>query len=136
MQHRADCRYAYLADPHVSVGQVAGDGGAAFWPLLTPIVRSRECLYIGDRIAAAAAVELGLASRTTVPDQLLPEARRVAGRLAAQPADALRETKRVTSMYLSEALRGAVQAGMAAAAITMQSAEHRDRLLALRAKGS
>ena len=23
---------AYLADPHVAVGLVAGDGGAAFWP--------------------------------------------------------------------------------------------------------
>jgi enoyl-CoA hydratase len=30
---------AHLADPHVSVGLVAGDGGAAFWPLLTPILR-------------------------------------------------------------------------------------------------
>ena len=27
---------AFLADPHVAVGLVAGDGGAAFWPLLTP----------------------------------------------------------------------------------------------------
>ena len=35
---------AYLADPHVSVGLVAGDGGAAFWPLLTPILRIREYL--------------------------------------------------------------------------------------------
>ena len=33
---------AYLADPHVAVGLVAGDGGAAFWRLLTPIMRSRE----------------------------------------------------------------------------------------------
>ena len=53
---------AFLADPHVSVGLVAGDGGAAFWPLLTPILRSREYLYTGDRIPAATAVELGLAT--------------------------------------------------------------------------
>lgn len=52
---------AYLADPHVSVGLVAGDGGAALWPLLTPIMRSREFLYTGDRIDAGKAVELGLA---------------------------------------------------------------------------
>ena len=55
---------AYLADPHVSVGLVAGDGGAAFWPLLTPIMRSREYLFTGDRISAGKAVEIGLASRT------------------------------------------------------------------------
>ena len=43
---------AYLADPHVSVGLVAGDGGAAFWPLLAPILRIREYLFTGDRIPA------------------------------------------------------------------------------------
>jgi enoyl-CoA hydratase len=124
---------AFLADPHVSVGLVAGDGGAAFWPLLTPIIRSREYLYTGDRIPAAEAVELGLATRTVAPDDLLPEARRLAGRLAQQPAEALRGTKRVVNMHLSRALSGAMQAGFAAEAVTMQSAEHQERLLALRA---
>ncbi|TDV49908.1 enoyl-CoA hydratase/isomerase family protein [Actinophytocola oryzae] len=123
---------AHLADPHVSVGLVAGDGGAAFWPLLTPILRSREYLFTGDRIPAATAVELGLASRTTAPAALLPEARSLAERLAAQPTEALRGTKRVANMYLSQALAGAVQAGFAAEAVTMRSAEHRDRLTALR----
>ena len=74
---------AYLADPHVSVGLVAGDGGAAFWPLLTPILRSREYLYTGDRIAAATAVELGLAtSAAAARGPAAREARRLAGRLA------------------------------------------------------
>jgi enoyl-CoA hydratase len=123
---------AYLVDPHVSVGLVAGDGGAAFWPLITPILRSREYLYTGDRIPAATAVELGLATRTTAPEDLLAEARALALRLAAQPAPALRGTKRVVNMYLSQALSGAVQAGFAAEAVTMQSPEHRERLLALR----
>ena len=123
---------AYLADPHVSVGLVAGDGGAAFWPLLTPILRSREYLFTGDRIPATTAVEIGLATRTTAPDELLTEARRLAGRLAQLPAEAVRGTRRVLNMYMAQALAGAVQAGFASEAITMQSAEHRDRLLALR----
>ncbi|WP_330254923.1 enoyl-CoA hydratase/isomerase family protein [Nocardia sp. NBC_00565] len=123
---------AYLADPHIAVGLVAGDGGAAFWPLLGPILRSREYLYTGDRIPAATAVELGLASRTVAPESLLAEARRLAERLAGQPAQALRGTKRVVNMYLSQALGGPMQAGFAAEVVTMQSAEHRDRLLALR----
>lgn len=122
---------AYLADPHVSVGLVAGDGGAAFWPLLTPILRSREYLFTGDRIPAATAVELGLASRTVPAADLLDEARRLAHRLAQQPPAALQGTKRVTNMALSAALSGAVQAGFAAEAVTMQSPEHRERLLAL-----
>lgn len=123
---------AYLADPHVAVGLVAGDGGAAFWPLLGPILRSREYLYTGDRIPAATAVELGLASRVTAPDALAPEARRLAERIAAQPPEAVQGTKRVVTMHLARALSGAVQAGFAAEAVTMQSDDHRRRLLALR----
>ncbi|WP_106398768.1 enoyl-CoA hydratase/isomerase family protein [Actinocorallia populi] len=125
---------AHLADPHVSVGLVAGDGGAAFWPLLTPILRSREYLYTGARIPAATAVELGLASRTVPPEELPEQARTLALRLAEQPAEALQGTKRVTNTYLSQALSGAMQAGFAAEAVTMRSAEHRERLLALAKK--
>ncbi len=125
---------AFLADPHVSVGLVAGDGGAAFWPLLTPVLRSREYLYTGDRIPAATAVELGLATRVTAPEDLLPQARALARKLAAQPAEALRGTKRVANMYLSQALSGAMQSGFAAERATMLTAEHRERLLALRKK--
>lgn len=123
---------AFLCDPHVSVGLVAGDGGAAFWPLLTPVLRSREYLYTGDRIPAAAAVELGLASRVVPAPQLDAEARKLAGRLAAQPPAALAGTKRVANTYLAQALSGAVQAGFAAERETMLTPEHRQRLAALK----
>jgi enoyl-CoA hydratase len=125
---------AFLMDPHVSVGLVAGDGGAAFWPLLTPILRSREYLYTGDRIPARLAVELGLASRVVAADELLPSALQLARRLAKQPAQALRGTKRVAGMYLAQALAGAVQAGFAAERETMLTAEHRQRVLDLKRK--
>ncbi|MFD4354361.1 enoyl-CoA hydratase/isomerase family protein [Nocardia sp. NPDC058518] len=123
---------AYLADPHVAVGLVAGDGGAAFWPLLTPILRTREYLYTGDRIDAATAVDVGLASRVVTPDQLMTEALALAHRIAAQPPEAVRGTKRVVNMYLSQALAGPMQAGFAAEIVSMQTTEHRDRLLGLR----
>jgi enoyl-CoA hydratase len=119
---------AHLADPHVSVGLVAGDGGAAFWPLLGPILRSREYLYTGDPIPAARAVELGLATRTTPPDELMGQALSLAHRLAAQPPAALQATKRVVNMHLGQALGAAVPAGFAAEASTMAGEEHRDRL--------
>lgn len=122
---------ASLADPHVSVGLVAGDGGAAFWPLLTPLLKSREYLYTGERIPAEKAVELGLATRTVAADELMGEARRLAERIAAQPAPAVQGTKRVLGMHLSQALGGALQAGFAAELATMESDEHRQRLLAL-----
>jgi len=127
---------AYLADPHVSVGLVAGDGGAAFGPLLAPLLRIREYLYTGDRIPAATAVDIGLASRVVPAEDLLSEALRLAERFAAQPAAALQATKRILNMHLARALSGPVQAGFAAEAVTMESAEHRQRLMALRPEGT
>jgi enoyl-CoA hydratase len=125
---------AHFADPHVPVGLVAGDGGAAFWPLLTPIMRSREYLFTGDRISPALAVEFGLASRTCPPDELMAEALKLAQRLAKQPSQAMQGTKRVLNMYLSQALSGPIQAGFSAEEVTMQSAEHLERLQALKPK--
>ncbi len=123
---------AHFADPHVSVGLVAGDGGAAFWPLLSPIMRSREYLLTGDRIPAATAVELGLATRVTSPDGLMDEATALARRLAQQPSEAMQGTKRVLNMHLSRALSGAVQTGFALEENTMQTEEHKQRLEGLR----
>ncbi|MEU1983035.1 enoyl-CoA hydratase/isomerase family protein [Nocardia sp. NPDC019395] len=125
---------AHLADPHVAVGLVAGDGGAAFWPLLTPILRTREYLYTGDKIDAATAVEVGLATRVVPAGELLTVARALADRLAKQPQNALSSTKRVVNMHLSQALAGPLQAGFAAEVVTMQSPEHRERLEALRGR--
>ena len=116
---------AYLADPHVAVGLVAGDGGAAFWPLLGPIMRTREYLYTGDRIPAATAVELGLASRAVAPD----DADRAGAHAGRSPrrstGEALQGTKRIVNMYLSQVLGGPMQAGFAAERGTMQTQEHR-----------
>lgn len=126
---------AHLADPHVSVGLVAGDGGAALWPLMTMILRTKEYLYTGDRIDAVTAVELGLATRTVEPEHLLDEAHHLAERLARQPAAALQSTKRVINMHLGRALGSAVPAGFAAEAVTMASPEYRRRLTALQSRG-
>jgi enoyl-CoA hydratase len=126
---------AYLADPHVPVGLVAGDGGAAFWPLLGPSLRLREYLYTGARIEPHVAVELGLATRVVPAADLMDEARRTAERIARQPAAAVRGTKQVLNLHLARALDGAVQAGFAAELVSMQTDEHRERVRALRAKG-
>jgi enoyl-CoA hydratase len=122
---------AQLADPHVAIGLVAGDGGAAMWPLLTNLLRTREYLYTGDRIGPELAVELGLATRVVPAGELQAEARRLADRLAALPAGALRATKRVINAHLSLAAAGPIQAGVAAEAVTMNSPEWAEKLNAL-----
>jgi enoyl-CoA hydratase len=94
---------AYLADTHVSIGLVAGDGGAMSWPLMMSILKAKEYLFTGDRILAAEAVSLGLANRMVPADRLADEARALAQRIAAQPPQALQETKRALNLHLQQA---------------------------------
>lgn len=115
---------AYLADPHISVGLVAGDGGVTLWPLLTSLLRAKEYLFTGDRIPAATAVELGLANRVVPAEDLRSEALALAHRLAAQPAEALRETKLALSQLFDHVATGAMEVALAAEEATMTSADH------------
>jgi len=93
---------AFLADTHVSIGLVCGDGGAVFWPLLMGLLRCKEYLLTGDRIPAAKAVELGLANKAVPDADLLTEARSMADRLAAQPRQAIQETKRALNLHVQD----------------------------------
>ena len=115
---------AYFADPHISIGLVAGDGGVTFWPLLTSLLRVKEYLFTGDRIPAATAVELGLANRTVPAAELHSEALKLAHRLAAQPAEALRATKMALAVVIEQATRGGMEAALMAEQATMTSPDY------------
>ncbi|MGQ0831539.1 MAG: enoyl-CoA hydratase/isomerase family protein [Microthrixaceae bacterium] len=91
---------AFLADTHVSVALVAGDGGAVTWPAMTSILRAKQYLLTGDRVAATEAVSLGLANFVVPPDRLLDDALAYAHRLAAQPPQAVQQTKAVLNQHL------------------------------------
>jgi enoyl-CoA hydratase len=91
---------AFLADPHVSVALVAGDGGAVTWPAMTSLLKAKQYLLTGDRIPAEEAVALGLANFVVPGDRVVDEALAFAHRLAAQPAQAVQETKAILNQHL------------------------------------
>src|SRR5262245_57880823 len=53
---------AYLADPHVTVGLVAADGGPLTWPLHTSLLLAKEYAFTGERITAVRAAAIGTAT--------------------------------------------------------------------------
>lgn len=95
---------AYIADPHVSIGLVCGDGGAVAWPLMMSLLKAKEYLLTGDRIPPAEAVAVGLANKVIPDADLIDQAMALAERLAAQPPQALQETKRALNMHLQAAI--------------------------------
>jgi enoyl-CoA hydratase len=93
---------AYLADPHVQVGLVAGDGGPLTWPLHMSLLLAKEYALTGARISAERAVALGLANH--VVDDPVAEAVACAKRIMELPRQAVEATKRMLNMHLERAV--------------------------------
>ncbi|GAA3221870.1 enoyl-CoA hydratase/isomerase family protein [Actinocorallia longicatena] len=115
---------AYLADPHVSIGLTAADGGALLWPSFMGLHQAKEFLFTGDAIDAHRAVELGLANHVVPADRLLAEALTLATRLAAQPRHALTTTKRILQMHLRHLLDPILDEGLRQESASFDDPEH------------
>ncbi len=125
---------AVLADPHVKVGIVAGDGGTALWPLVLGPVAAKRFLLTGDPVTAEEARTLGLATHVSSRDRVLEDAREFARRLASLPPLAVRYTKLAVNKWIKQAANVAFDVATAYELVTFGSDDHREALQALREK--
>jgi enoyl-CoA hydratase len=125
---------ATLADPHVRLGIVAGDGGTAIWPLALGPARAKQYLLTGDALGAAEAERLGLVNRVVPPAALQDEALAFARRLAAGAPLAVRYTKLAVNQWLKQTALLGFDVATALEIVTFQSEDHREALAALREK--
>lgn len=116
---------AFLADPHVTVALVAGDGGAVTWPLNAGLLRAKEFLLTGDRISPDVAVEIGMANRVVPAEDLMPQALAFAQRLATLPSQAVQDTKAVLNQHLRQAAVHALHYGLASESQSHDTADYR-----------
>jgi enoyl-CoA hydratase len=123
---------ATLADPHVRVGIVAGDGGAAIWPLALGPARAKQFLLTGDPVSAQDALQMGLVNRVVPGERLEEEALAFARRLAAGAPLAIRYTKQAVNKLVKDALNLAFDTSTALEIVTFQSEDHREALTAIR----
>jgi enoyl-CoA hydratase/carnithine racemase len=89
---------ALLGETFLNLGIVPGDGGAWFLPRIVGAQRAAELIFTGRLIKAEEAKELGLLLEVCAEDELLPQARALAARIAAQPPQALRLSKRLLKL--------------------------------------
>lgn len=115
---------SYLADPHVAVGLVAGDGGGVTWPYMTSMQQVKRYLLTGDRIPAATAVELGLALEVVPPDALVDHAVAFGQRLAALPPQAVQDTKAMLNQHYKAAAVTVLGHGLPAESQSHDTAEY------------
>jgi enoyl-CoA hydratase len=95
-------RTAKLADTHVQLGLVAGDGGCLVWPQAAGMLRARRHLLTGDALDAESAWRLGIVTDLVdQPDDVVEQARAIARRIAALPPLGVQGTKRALNRVSS-----------------------------------
>lgn len=123
-----------LIMPFVALGLVPEAGSSLLLPRLVGTQRAAELLLLGQPLDAAEAQRLGLVNRVVESDKLLEEARSLAQRLAQQPVDALRATKRLLRGDAAEVL-ARIEAEAQVFAVRLKSEEFRAQVRAVLAKG-
>lgn len=121
---------AKFAESFVRVGIVPGDGGAWLLPRVIGRSRASEMAFTGDAIDAAQALEWGLVSKIVPHDSLLDEGRALAGRIAINPGNVLRMTKRLIREADDSSLEQLLELSAAYQAIAHKSVEHREAVMA------
>jgi enoyl-CoA hydratase len=125
---------AKIGDPHVSIGLVAGDGGAVVWAHRIGLSRAKEYLMTGELLTAQRAAEIGLINLCVPAPDLDGAVHAMAARLLAQPQMALRYTKRLTNMELLRTADLVLDQGLEWESETVRSDDHREAIAASRAK--
>ncbi|HEX4946169.1 MAG TPA: enoyl-CoA hydratase-related protein [Blastocatellia bacterium] len=125
---------ATLADPHVKVGIVAGDGGTVAWPLAIGPARAKQYLLTGDPVTASEAERLGLVNKVVPDDKLPDEALAFAQRLAAGAPLAVQYTKLAVNKLIKDALNVSFDTATTLEIVTFKSEDHQEALAALKEK--
>ncbi len=120
-----------FSDPHVNLGLVPGDGGAAIWTVLVGPHRARDLLMRGRVVDAALLHRLGLVVETTASGQALATALDLATELTAQPRLALRGTKIAINAYVKGQFVPVFETSLAYEASTLRSGDFREGVAAL-----
>lgn len=127
---------AKFGDTHVSVGLVAGDGGAVAWPLLMSMAQAKYHLLTGDRISGSEAERLGLVYQAVPDDQLDEEALRLARRMTTLAPMAVAGTKSTLNLIVRERMNLVLDYGLFYEAATFLSEDHHEAASAFMEKRS
>lgn len=98
-----------LGQPEINLGIIPGSGGTQRLLRLVGITKAKELLFTGDLIKAEEACRIGLVNKVVPVDALMAEVAKMAAKIAAKPAMALKVTKMLintgSNVDLESALR-------------------------------
>ncbi|MVW78811.1 crotonase/enoyl-CoA hydratase family protein [Bordetella sp. 02P26C-1] len=121
---------ATFAENFVRVGIVPGDGGAWLLPRAVGMAKASEMAFTGEAIDAREALACGLVSRVVTADELLPTAKALAQKIAANPGAVMRMTKRLLREGQNSSLASLLELSAGYQAIAHKTADHREAVMA------
>merc|ERR1712137_644337 len=92
--------------PFPKLGFTPELGSSFMLPYLVGMAKAKEIFYLSDWLSADQAKDLGLANMVVQPDQLMPEAMRIAERLCLLHPDALKNSKKILNHHIRKQLEG------------------------------
>ncbi|WP_037143810.1 crotonase/enoyl-CoA hydratase family protein [Rhodococcoides fascians] len=122
---------AKFAESFVKVGIIPGDGGAWLLPRAIGMARASEMAFTGEAIDAATALEWGLVSQVVEPGDLLGAAHALADRVAANPPQVLRMTKKLLREGQHQSLESLLELSAAYQAVAHTTADHAEAVDAM-----
>ena len=126
-----------LADSHVKVGLVAGDGGVVVWPANMGLVKAKRHLLTGDPLLAEDAHQLGIISDLVETSaEVLPEAEKIADAIAELPPLAVQGTKKAFNQAVRIRTAEVLELGAQYEAETMHSEDLLEAIDAFQTKRS
>lgn len=128
---RIAAQSARFAESFVKLGIIPGDGGAWFLPRLVGLSKANEMAFTGDAISAEEALTCGLVSKVVSDDKLLDEAQSLAERIAANPPQAVRMTKRLIREGQHLKLDTLLEMSASMQALAHYTADHKEALSAM-----
>jgi len=105
---RIASKTARFATPEGKLGIIPGGGATARLPRIVGRGWGMEMLLMGEPIDAERALQIGLVTRLTEPDELLPEAQRMAEHLASFAPFVPRSMKAMVNFGMEASLAGAL----------------------------
>lgn len=126
--------HARIGDPHVSIGFVAGDGGAVIWPQLIGYARAKEYLLTGDLMTATQAAQMGLINHAVPAEELDDRVNAFADRLANGATKAIRWTKMSVNIGLRDLATSIMDASLAFEALSNIHPDHQEAVRAFAEK--
>ena len=127
---------AQFGETFINLGIVPGDGGALFLQRLLGYQRAADLVFSGRILRAEEAKEIGILLEVTPPEQLMPRAMEIAGRIAAKPPLAVRYNKRLMKLAQRQNLEEHLEVCSAFQAICHKTEDHAEALAAFFEKRS